>query len=132
MEIKNKATEKSIDIVKVLEQHSAEHCEFVRKQKILQFLENTESSSFSYKEITDKIGEMREFRSITKDDLVQLFENNKVYTPEEDIERLQRMYGKDGGIDMKALIQDFKKLNEEQYSNYSSAQSRAFFKMFNC
>ena len=35
MDIKNKATEKSINIVKVLEQHSAEHYEFVRKQKIL-------------------------------------------------------------------------------------------------
>ena len=132
MDIRNKATGKSVDIVKVLEQHSAEHCEFVKKQKIIQFLESTESSSVSYKEITDKISEMREFRNIKKNDLVQLFENNKVYTPEEDIERLQRMYGKDGGIDMKALVQDFKKLNEEQYSNYSSAQSRAFFKMFNC
>ena len=86
-------------------------------------LENTESSSFSYKEITDKISEMRKFRNIKKDDLVQLLENNGVYTSEEDSERLETMYekdGKDGEIDMKALIEDFKKLDEEQYSNYTS------------
>ena len=62
---------------------------------------------------------MRQFPS-TKNDLVQLLENNGVYTPEEDIERLEKMYGKDGEIDIKALVQDFKKLDDEQYSNYTS------------
>ena len=67
---------------------------------------------------------MREFRNIKKDDLVQLFEKNGVNTVGEYIERLEKMYekdGKDGEIDMKTLVEDFKKLENEQYSNYSSA-----------
>ena len=54
---------------------------------------------------------------------MQLLENNGVYTSEEDSERLNKMYGKDGKdgeIDMKAFIEDFKKLDDEQYSDYTS------------
>ena len=50
-----------------------------------------------------------------------MFEGNRVYTPLEDMDRLEKMYANKGEIDMRALIEDFKKLDEEQYSNYSSA-----------